>query len=108
MYLHMITANDLAVQRDWSLQTFGPGTRTNGVLDHIAKEVEEVRAAPNDVTEWVDLLILAFDGALRAGFSPAQITEAYHRKMKKNFERRWPDWREFSEDVAIEHIRDGE
>lgn len=52
--------------------TFGPGARTNGVLDHIEKEAKEVRHArdKNDIDgmaeEWVDIAILGLDGLLRA------------------------------------------
>lgn len=31
-------------QRDFSERTFGPGTRTQGVLDHIRKELREIEA----------------------------------------------------------------
>ena len=30
-------------QMAFSKATYGPGTRTNGVLDHLSKEIEEVR-----------------------------------------------------------------
>jgi hypothetical protein len=54
-------------QRDFSLRTFGPGQRTHGVLDHIRKELAEIEAKPADLTEWVDVILLALDGAWRAG-----------------------------------------
>ena len=57
-------------QRAFSLETFGPGSRTKGVTDHIRKELEEVLEAPDDVEEWCDLLLLALDGAWRAGHDP--------------------------------------
>lgn len=80
-------------QRKWSEETFGPGQRTEGVLDHIKEEVEEVRAAPLDISEWVDVMILAMDGAMRAGFSPHEIALALDAKQTKNEGRKWPDWR---------------
>lgn len=92
-------------QREWSTRAFGPGRRTGGVLDHIAKEVEEVRAHPTDLSEWVDLIILALDGAWRAGHESLAIIEAIKAKQARNEARTWPDWRELSEDVAIEHDR---
>lgn len=52
----------------WSSKTFGPGMRTEGLLKHIAKEMDEVRKNPSDVTEWIDIAILALDGAWRASF----------------------------------------
>lgn len=92
-------------QREWSDETFGPGARTEGVLKHIEKEIAEVRKAPDDLSEWADLLILVLDGATRRGYSGQQVLEAYFRKMNENRLRRWPDWRQFSEDEPIEHIR---
>ncbi len=41
-------------QREFSLRTFGPGERTEGVLDHIQKEIAEVRENPKDISEWID------------------------------------------------------
>jgi hypothetical protein len=100
-----IDAAHLAHQRDWSLRTFGPGPRTKGVLDHIRKELVEIEAAPSDLGEWADVVILAFDGAWRAGWEPQLIIDAVKAKQAKNEARVWPDWRTMSEDVAIEHDR---
>lgn len=60
----------LARQRDFSLRTFGPGERAKMVTDHIEKELAEVRADPSDLFEWIDLVLLSFDGALQQGHSP--------------------------------------
>lgn len=95
----------LHTQRDWSEATFGPGARLGGILEHIGKELDEIRQTPGDVTEWIDVAILALDGAWRAGFSPEQIVEALQAKYAKNRARVWPDWRTASEDQAIEHVR---
>lgn len=100
-----INADHLARQREWSRATFGPGSRLLGVLDHIRKELTEIEAAPDDVTEWVDVIILAFDGAWRAGWEPQQIIDAIMAKQARNEAREWPDWRTMSEDQAIEHVR---
>lgn len=102
-----IDAEHLAHQREWSRATFGPGPRTKGVLDHIRKELGEIEADPTDLREWVDVLILAFDGAWRAGHEPQQIIDAIRDKQVRNEARTWPDWRTMSEDRAIEHFRDG-
>ena len=104
----IIDAAHLAHQREWSERTFGPGTRTLGVLDHIRKELAEIEADPTDLAEWVDVIILAFDGAWRAGWEPQQIIDAIKAKQAKNEARTWPDWRTMSEDAAIEHDRRGE
>ncbi|MES2136185.1 MAG: dATP/dGTP pyrophosphohydrolase domain-containing protein [Pseudomonadota bacterium] len=95
----------LSRQRAWSERTFGPGDRTKGVVDHIRKELLEVEAAPGDLSEWIDVAILAFDGAWRAGYSPEQIVAALVAKQAKNEGRDWPDWRTQPTDRAIEHIR---
>ena len=92
-------------QKTFSLLTFGPGQRTKAVLDHIRKELLEIEAAPDDLTEWVDLVLLALDGAWRAGHGPATICQAITTKMIKNELREWPDWRTADPDKAIEHIR---
>lgn len=101
----VLEVSDLERLRSWSAETFGPGERTDGVLDHIAKELEEVRQAPDDVTEWADVLILALDGAMRAGHEPAEIITAIQAKQAINEARDWPDWRTQPEGKAIEHVR---
>lgn len=106
--VHIIDADHLAHQREWSTQTFGPGSRTLGVLDHIRKELAEIEADPTDLAEWVDVIILAFDGAWRAGWEPQQIIDAIKAKQAKNEARKWPDWRTMSPDAAIEHDRTAE
>lgn len=92
-------------QREWSAKTFGPGKRTEGVLDHISKELLEIKADPLDLEEWVDLILLALDGAWRAGYSPEEITAAIIAKLEKNMKRKWPDWRSSDPTKAIEHDR---
>ena len=100
-----IDAAHIAHQREWSITTFGPGLRTEGVLDHIAKELNEIREAPTDLSEWVDVIILAFDGAQRTGADPQAIIDAIKAKQAKNEARTWPDWRSAPADKAIEHVR---
>ena len=92
-------------QRHWSFCTFGPGERSKGVVDHIRKELAEIEASPLDLEEWVDLILLAFDGAWRAGHEPEGIVGGIEAKQSKNEARDWPDWRTQSPDHAIEHVR---
>ena len=92
-------------QREWSRRTFGPGERTAGILDHIRKELTEIEAKPRDLEEWIDVVILAFDGAWRVGYEPEEIAAALEAKQAKNEARRWPDWRTQPLDRAIEHER---
>lgn len=92
-------------QREFSERTFGPGLRTEGVSDHIRKELAEIAAAPRDLGEWVDVILLALDGAWRAGYTPIEICEAIAGKLRKNEMRKWPDWRTAAPGKAIEHDR---
>lgn len=95
-------------QMEWSVATFGPGHRTGGVLDHIRKGLAEIEQAPLDITEWVDVIILAMDGAWRSGATPQQVADAIVAKQLRNESRVWPDWRTMPDDQAIEHVRGSE
>ena len=101
-----IDADHLERQRRWSEATFGPGTRLDGVVDHIRKELDEVLT--DDVepsTEWFDVIILGLDGAWRSGWSPQQIIDGLIGKQERNEGRVWPDWRHADPNKAIEHDR---
>lgn len=101
-------ATFLEEQLAFSTRTFGPGPRTASTLGHIRKELAEVEAAPQDVLEWVDIMICAFDGALREGHTPEAIVQGLQNKQAINKKRRWPDWRKLPLDAVIEHIREDE
>lgn len=88
--------------------TFGPGDRTDGVCDHIRKELIEVVNGGGELEEWVDVIILAMDGAWRSGHTPEQIAAAIVAKQTKNEGRTWPDWRTAELGKAIEHVRSEE
>lgn len=92
-------------QIEFSLKTFGPGSRPDGVIDHIRKELIEIEDEPHSLEEWIDVVILAFDGAWRQGYTPRQIAQALHDKQIKNEQRQWPDWRTADTGKAIEHLR---
>lgn len=92
-------------QKEWSLKTFGPGRKYLEILDHIASELFEVARAPTDVEEWIDVVILALDGAWRAGYTPEEVATALRAKQELNESRQWPDWKDHQEGKAIEHIR---
>ena len=91
-------------QRSWSKNTFGPDFRYEGIINHIKKELDEILEDPHDLEEWIDVVILALDGAWRAGYEPEEIIQAFHRKIKKNKNRSWPDWRQYNDDRPIEHL----
>lgn len=82
------TAYDLVThlyrQQAFFEHTFGPGPRTHGVLDHIAKELREIAVQPDDLEEWIDVIPLALGGAWRAGYTPEAIAAALAAKQAKN------------------------
>ena len=75
------------------------------MIDHIRKELVEVEEADDPLSEWVDIIILGMDGALRSCGNPEEVECAIRDKMAKNLLREWPDWRTMPSDKAIEHIR---
>ena len=87
----------------WSYKTIGPGKRTKGITAHIRKELLEIEAAPDDLEEWIDVMILAIDGAWRAGYSPEKICSALLAKQLINATREYrvPP----SEHEPAEHVR---
>lgn len=108
----------LTRQIAFSRNTFGPGERTEGVCDHITKELAEVRAGYQPeyrAAEWVDVAILGLDGLWRAlsiaypcladEELAAKACEMIKAKQTKNEGRAWPDWRTAPKDKAIEHVR---
>lgn len=120
---YIIDAAYLQGQREWSEDTFGPGNRTEGVVEHIIKELTEIvgvdfvrevagrewvrnREMTPDPSEFVDVVILALDGLWRAGYEPQETINAIVTKQMLNETRKWPDWRTFTEARAIEHVRE--
>lgn len=92
-------------QIEWSKRTFGPGPRTEGLIKHIEKELAEIRENPCDLEEWIDVIILALDGAWRCGERTAgEILSALCEKQRVNIhERKWPEIR--SPNDPMEHVR---
>lgn len=89
-YLEQCNVNVFACEKElWSRETFGEGERTEGVVKHIQKELEEILAAPHDLTEWVDVMLLAMDGFWRAGGNSALLLEALKAKQEINYQRKW-------------------
>jgi len=92
----------------WSSATFGPGDRYQGVCNHIRKELQEIESDPSDLTEWVDVVLLAMDGAWRAaGADGEAFVRALIAKDEKNRSRTWSDWRTLAPDAVSEHVREG-
>lgn len=76
-------------QRSWSEQTFGFGPRTASLLDHLQKELKEVAENPRDMDQWIDLVLLALDGALRTGHRPEDVAACIFHSQVRNEGRRW-------------------
>lgn len=94
----------LIARNKWSLKTFGEGQRTEGICRHIESELDEIRETPNDLMEWVDVILLALDGAFRAGHSPYKVLSAIYKKHQINTERNWSDT--VSQDAPTYHRKD--
>lgn len=86
----------------WSAEAFGPGEKHIGLIRHIEKELREIEEDPKDIKEWVDVIILAIDGAWRQGHSAEAIWEALKAKQAVNIGREWPQG--VPDDEPIEHI----
>jgi len=112
----------LVRQIAFSFCTFGPGRRTKGVIDHIRRELREIEDEPHRLEEWIDVVLLALDGAWRTelghynghrttmpveavAHTAGRITAALVAKQAKNETRDWPDWRTADLNKAIEHKR---
>ncbi len=93
--------NDIA---QWSDATFGANRPANIPLYHLAKEIEELIAAPDDHMEYADCLILLLDAYRMVGGNADDLIEYGHRKLAINRGRKWgtPD-----ENGVVEHIREG-
>lgn len=93
-------------RRAWSLKTFGPADRHLGLIAHIRKELLEIEAKPSDLEEWIDVALLAMDGAWRsAGADGESFVAALVAKAEKNAARRWPDWRTIAPNEVSEHFK---
>lgn len=90
-------------QIEFSVKTFGPGSRTIAILDHIKKELIKIEEEPDELEEWIDVVMLGLDGAWRAGYTPKQIVVKLYDKLARNKQRTWPDWRTSDPNKAIEH-----
>ncbi len=90
-------------QKDWATKTFGEGDHALGLTEHIQKEIKEIKENPFDVEEWIDVIILAMEGAWRTGASVSEVSDVFKMKMRKNERRLWPT--ENDPNKAIEHVK---
>jgi hypothetical protein len=91
--------------RAWSEQTF-IGTTAVGITKHIEKECIEVRAKPDDLEEWIDMIILSIDGYWRHGGVPEELLPRLRAKQRKNMSRKWVSTG--NPDEPVEHDRSDE
>ena len=96
-------AEYLKRQEEWSARTFGQGTRTLGICKHSSRELTEIGAEPHDLSEWVDVMILAMDGYWRHSGDPKSLMAELQAKQDKNFARQWPA--PGPQDEPTEHVR---
>lgn len=83
---------------------FGMNRGPIGALKHLVLEAKEAIARPDDITEYVDCLLLSLDAARRAGFEYEEILAAGHAKVSVIDGREYP--KGVPEGEPIEHIRD--
>lgn len=112
--MHFDLIKHLERQIKFSKKNFGPAKGIDGVVDHIKKELKEIEAAPDDLEEWIDIIILGLDGAWRcvatndSRAKPEDMSRAIvsmlEFKQRKNEKRKWPDWRTAEPGKAIQHI----
>ncbi len=106
----------LKTQIKWSKKTFGDGHRVEGIIEHIRREfleVEDTVYAEKATKEWIDIVILAFDGAWRSYYGckfggdedelPEKITKLLIGKQRENLKRKYPV--PTSQDEPVEHKR---
>ena len=97
-------AQSIQRQKDWTLATFGSGDHSQGLIEHIKKELVEIAEDSSETEEWIDVMILAMDGASRTGASAREIVRVFELKMAKNERRDWPKIGTFDLTKPIEHI----
>jgi hypothetical protein len=88
---------------EWSKKSFGSTKRTLGIIRHIEKELKEVEADPDDLFEWIDVIILGIDGFCRHGGKPRELLAYLWSKFYRNRLRTYPF--PTSDDEPSEHLR---
>jgi hypothetical protein len=62
-------------QKAFSERAFGPGARQIGTARHILQECDEVLKKPDDLSEWVDIMLLSLDIGWRSGYAMEQVSD---------------------------------
>lgn len=92
-------------QFEFSQRVFGAGPKTEQILRHISRQSVDTIARGNPTEEWVDIMILAMDGALRSGSTPYEIAGLLEYKMTVNEAREWPKLEDQVMDEPVHHIK---
>lgn len=88
---------------EWSDATFGPGQRTEGMIAHLALEVQELKESPESIKEYADCFMLLIDVAGSVGFNMDDLVRATFDKLEVNKKRKWGPT---NEDGSVEHVRE--
>jgi Protein of unknown function (DUF550) len=70
---------------DWQRNQF-TGTTLDGLIKHAELELQEIKKAPEDQEEWVDLLFIALHGL---SLLTKNYTLELQLKLEKNMNRKW-------------------
>jgi hypothetical protein len=78
-------------RNQFSVTTFGSREERSCVypLRHLAKEVQELLANPDDEMEWADCWLLFMDAAFRKGYSVDDLVNFGLQKLEINRNRTW-------------------
>jgi hypothetical protein len=88
----------------WSIKVF-PEYHTMGIIGHNHLELIEIGQAPSDLSEWIDVIILAVDGAWRRGHEPLGDHRRGLCQAGSLQSQDMADWCTAAKDVAFEHDR---
>lgn len=80
--------NVRAKHAEWSDRQFG-NVGSVGPLKHLAKEANEAAEAPDDISEFADIIMLVWDSTRRAGITDEQLAVAVAEKLERNKRRQW-------------------
>lgn len=97
---HVDALQDMVAE--WQDVTLGDVETFDGILNHLKKEVDEIRGQPGDVSKFADAYILLNVAAKKAGHSMSSVLSASVTKHKINLKR---DWGPPNEDGFSEHIK---
>jgi len=92
-------------QRTWSTTQFGESVDLPRILNHITEATGDVEKEPARLHNWIDIVLLAMDGAWRAGHSPKEVVQAIQDVQVRNIMRDWQNPGDLPIGEPIKHIR---